>query len=81
MDTWHTCGTVHCRGGWAVHIAGEPGYALERFHGTALAAQLIYKASGAEISPVRFFDNNENALADMKRLAEAEAAKSAHARS
>ena len=68
MDTWHTCGTTHCRGGWAVHLAGDPGYALEKFHGTLLAAQLIYRESGYAISPVRFFDSNEDALADMKRL-------------
>ena len=46
------------------------GYALERFHNPLLAAQLIYKASGYEINPSRFFDSNEDALADMKRLAE-----------
>lgn len=33
---------------------------------------LIYQASGYEISPVRFFEQNAEALADMKRLAEAE---------
>jgi hypothetical protein len=54
-----------------VHLAGEPGYALERFHNTLLAAQLIYEASGYKINPCRFFDSNEDALADMKRLAEA----------
>ena len=69
MSDWHSCGTTHCRAGWAVHLAGEEGYALEHFHGTALAAQLIYDASGHPISPVRFFDSNEDALADMKRLA------------
>jgi hypothetical protein len=78
MGGWHTktaCGTTHCRAGWAVHLAGDAGYALERFHGAGLAAQLIYKASGSPISPVRFYDSNEDALADMKRLAEEEAAK------
>ena len=69
MDAWHTCGTSHCRAGWVVHLAGDAGYALERFHNTALAAQLIYKASGYEISPVRFYDSNEVAMADMRRLA------------
>ena len=54
----------------AVHLAGEAGYALERFHNTPLAAQLIYQASGAPISPVRFYDSNMDALADMKKLAE-----------
>ena len=70
MGDWHKCNTTHCRAGWAVHLAGEAGYALERFHNTALAAQLIYKASGAPISPVRFYEDNETAMADMKRLAE-----------
>ena len=71
MDDWHICNTTHCRGGWAVHLAGEAGYALERFHNALLAAQLIYGASGYDINPCRFFDNNEEAMADMKRLAEA----------
>ena len=74
MSTWHTCGTTHCRGGWVVHLAGDAGYALEKFHNTLLAAQLIYKASGYQINPCRFYDNNEAALADMKRLAEQEQA-------
>jgi hypothetical protein len=69
MTDWHTCGTTHCRAGWVVHLAGEAGYALERFHNTALAAQLIYRESGYDISPCRFYDNNEDALADMARLA------------
>jgi hypothetical protein len=73
MQKWHTCGTTHCRAGWVVHLAGDAGYALERFHNTALAAQIIYRESGYKINPCRFYDNNEDALADMKRLAEGEA--------
>ena len=72
MDDWHTCDTTHCRAGWVVHLAGEAGYELERFHNTPLAAQLIYEASGYRIDPGRFYDSNEAALADMKRLAEEE---------
>ncbi len=72
MDNWHTCKTTHCRAGWVVHLAGEAGYALERFHNTPLAAQLIYRASGSPINPCRFYDSKEDALADMKRLAEGE---------
>ena len=52
-----------------MHLAGEAGYALEKFHGTCLAAQLIYRESGYEINPNRFFDNADDALADMKNLA------------
>jgi hypothetical protein len=72
MSTWHTCGTTHCRGGWVVHLAGEAGRALEAFHNTPLAAQLIYDASDTarKFNPCRFYDGNEDALADMKRLAE-----------
>jgi hypothetical protein len=70
MDEWHTCKTTHCRAGWVVHLAREAGYALEKKTSTLFAAMQIYKASGYLISPVRFFDNNETALADMKRLAE-----------
>ena len=71
MSSWHTCGTTHCRAGWVVHLAGEAGYALEKFHGTALAAQLIYAKSGYQIGPTQFHVSNDEALADMKRLAEA----------
>jgi hypothetical protein len=77
MGDWHTCNTTHCRGGWVVHLAGEAGYALERFHNTALAAQLIYDASdpNRRFNPGRFYESGEVALADMKRLADLEAAK------
>jgi hypothetical protein len=58
-------------------LAGEAGYALERFHNTPLAAQLIYRESAPDlaVSPVRFYEPNEVALADMKRMSEAEAAR------
>lgn len=69
MPTWHSCRTTHCRAGWVVHLAGDAGYALERFHNTPLAAQLIYKASGYQVNPCRFYDDNEAALADMEKLA------------
>jgi hypothetical protein len=75
MAVWHhACGTTHCRGGWVVTLAGKEGKALEEFHGTLLAAQLIYGASGHLINPCRFFDSNADALADMKRLADEEKA-------
>jgi len=53
-------------------LAGEAGYAAERFYGTALAAQLIYRESDPAnpVSPPRFYETNDEALADMKRLAE-----------
>jgi hypothetical protein len=71
MGQIHACATTHCRAGWAVHLAGEAGYALEKRFGWELAAMKIYDAScpGYKISPVRFFDSDEAALADMKKLA------------
>lgn len=69
MDSFHVCETTHCRAGWVVHLAGEAGYELERRTDPVFAAMQIYKASGYEISPVRFFESNEKAMEDMKRLA------------
>ena len=76
MTDWHTCENTHCRAGWTVALAGEAGKKLEQFHNTELAAMLIYRESGYHINPARFYDRNEAALEDMKRLAEAEAASS-----
>ena len=69
MSDWHTCGTTHCRAGWIVQLAGEAGRKLEDYHNTPLAAMLIARESGAPINPARFYDDNESALEDMKRMA------------
>ncbi len=73
MGEVHRCETTHCRAGWTVHLAGEAGYALEKQTSWLFAAQQIYKASGYDISPVRFYDSNADALTDMKKLAETNA--------
>ena len=72
MDIWHTCKNTHCRAGWVVTLAGAAGRDLECFYNTELAAMLIYDASAPafKINPARFYDHNEAALADMKKLAE-----------
>ena len=81
MSTWHTdtdawgrgeCGTTHCRAGWTVALAGEAGRALEEHFNTEMAAMLIYRESGYQINPCRFYDDNETAMEDMRRLAEEE---------
>jgi hypothetical protein len=75
MTDWHTCDTTHCRAGWAVHLAGEAGAKLERQTSTLFAAMQIFKVSSPiQVSPPRFFESNEVALADMKRCAEQESA-------
>lgn len=74
MSTWHTCDTTHCRAGWVVQLAGDAGKALEAFHDTPLAAQLIYKASSPiKVAPPRFYEDNDQAMADIRRCAEEEA--------
>ena len=69
MRNWHACETTHCRAGWVIHLAGEAGYALEKQTSPVFAAMQIYKASGYGISPCRFFDDNDAAMEDMRRLA------------
>lgn len=75
MSNWHACDTTHCRAGWVVHLAGDGGRALEWMMWTPAAAAMIYMASDPTLEKVPdFYCSNEEALADMKRLAEAEAA-------
>ena len=78
MSTWHAtdaCGTTHCRAGWVINLAGEGGRALEWALGTPAAAAIIYVASDPSLERVPDFHcGNEEALADMKRLADLEAA-------
>ena len=69
MGAWH-CGTVHCRAGWVVTLAGDAGKAIEWALGTPAAAALIYQASDPQLERVPdFYCSNEAALADMARLA------------
>src|SRR5262249_25511822 len=78
MGDWHTCDTTHCRAGWVVLLAGDEGSALEDRIGTAAAASLIYLASDPTIEKFpNFYCSNDAALADMKAMAEAEAARAA----
>ena len=77
MALWHnTCGTAHCRAGWVVTLAGDEGKKLEERIGTPGAAMQIYLASDPKIDRLPdFYCGNDEAPADMKRLAEAEAAR------
>jgi hypothetical protein len=73
MSAWHTCDTTHCRAGWVVTLAGEEGKKLEEFFNTPLAAHLIYRESSPlKVGMNKFYENANEALADMKRLAEEE---------
>ncbi|QMP18230.1 putative pentapeptide repeat protein [Ralstonia phage RpY1] len=82
MGMWHnSCGTAHCRAGWVVTLAGEAGKKLESKIGTPAAAIAIYLKSDPERFKTEripdFYCSNDTALADMKRMAEDEAARSA----
>ena len=80
MGNWHMCGTTHCRAGWVTTLAGDAGKALEDSIGTSAAATLIYLASDPTMDRVPdFYCTNAAALADMKRMADAEAARSGEA--
>ncbi len=67
MSSWHTCETTHCRAGWAIHLAGEAGYKLEREHGAQRAGAMIYRASTGRVP--HFFATTERALEDLKQCA------------
>ena len=71
MKMWHTCGTTHCRAGWAITLAGEAGAALERAIGSAAAGTLIYAASRPNQPVPDFYASNEDALADLRACADA----------
>jgi hypothetical protein len=67
MSQWHSCETTHCRAGWAIHLAGERGYALEREYSSQTAGRMIYLASTGRSA--HFFASNERALEDLRRRA------------
>lgn len=73
MNEWHTCDTTHCRAGWVVFLAGEVGLTLEEQTSTQFAASQIYKkSSDIRVSPVRFYETDNEAMEDIKRCAELE---------
>lgn len=67
MGSWHTCETTHCRAGWAIHLAGEAGYALERQTNAEHAGRMIYLASTGRVP--HFYASNERALEDIRACA------------
>lgn len=69
MGEWHGCSTTHCRGGWAIVLAGEAGKTLEDKLGSNVAAALIYAASRPDRRVPDFFATNENAMEDLRACA------------
>ena len=69
MARWHTCETSHCRAGWAIHLAGDAGYALEERLGPSAAGALIYAASGSHPVP-EWGATDDAALEDLRLRAQ-----------
>jgi hypothetical protein len=71
MSSWHStsCGTTHCRAGWATVLVGPAAQALEAVWGTAAVGALIYAASYPELPIPSFYTDNETALADIRQRA------------
>jgi len=70
MNEWHHCETTHCRGGWAVTIAGKQGSVLESVVGTENAAIMIYRESCGGYVP-NFYATDEDAMASIRERATA----------
>jgi hypothetical protein len=69
MGSWHSCGTTHCRAGWAIHLGGDKGYALEKKVGPRTAGAMIYRASRPGKPAPWFFARTDDALADIRKCA------------
>ena len=67
MTQWHACATTHCRAGWAITLAGEPGHALEQTYGPHRAGVILYAVSTGRIPS--FYTSNDKAMADIRRCA------------
>ena len=76
MGGWHICETTHCRAGWAIHLAGQAGYDLEDKIGSCAAGALISVASCPQLDGKvpDFYASDQDALSDIRRLAELEKA-------
>jgi hypothetical protein len=72
MDTWHSCDSTHCLGGWLIHQAGEVGRLLEAAVGSGVAGLMI----GGLEAHSHFYDTNEAATEYLRSvLAQPEVAK------
>ncbi len=67
MSTWHSCDTVHCLAGWAIHLAGDEGYALERAYGPEVAGTAIYAASTGSVPDL--YNTDAGARHELERRA------------
>lgn len=66
MEYFHhlTCSSTHCVGGWAIHLAGKKGKALEFTIGSELAAAAIFWVNAGYVPD--FFTSEDNAINDLR---------------
>jgi hypothetical protein len=63
MGSWHTCETTHCLAGWAVHLSGAAGKALEVTTSPSVAGALL-APSLAHL----FYVSNKKALEALPKI-------------
>lgn len=56
MGDWHTCETTHCLAGWAIHLTGPAGYALEAMTSPSVAGAMLMPEAAH-----LFYASNEDA--------------------
>lgn len=76
MGSWHGdeevteenwCGTTHCRAGYAICLAGKPGFALEReLNNSEAAGQMIYAVSRPDEPLPDFYAGNDETMDDLR---------------
>jgi hypothetical protein len=64
MDYWHSCNTSHCIAGWAIHLAGEEGYTLERKVGPSNAGLVLLGVEAAGM----FLLSDEEARSRLQKI-------------
>jgi hypothetical protein len=72
MESWHTCDTTHCLAGWAIHLSGAAGYALQAATSPSVAGLML----APSLAPY-FYGSNATAIQvcrDIVAEAEVEAA-------
>ncbi|MBA2684740.1 MAG: hypothetical protein H0U66_09640 [Gemmatimonadaceae bacterium] len=63
MGGWH-CGTAHCVAGWAIHLEGKAGYALENQVGPEAAGAILLGTEAARL----FFLDTDTARSALHRV-------------
>ena len=65
----HWCETTHCRAGYAICLAGAPGWALEKKFGPEIAGRMIYAVSRPHMELPSFHASTGAAMEDLERCA------------